>query len=56
VAAPVSRFHVRPYRSVQLQRRVPGGLSTVMLMAVVTTPAVLAAATLRPRSKGRGSG
>ncbi|WP_060177756.1 hypothetical protein [Streptomyces sp. IMTB 1903] len=53
-AAQVSAFHVRPYRSVALQRRGPGGMSTVMLMVVVTTPAVLAAAALRPRSKGRG--
>lgn len=52
--ARVSAFHVRPYRSVALQRRGPGGLSTLMLMVVVTTPAVLAAAALRPRSKGRG--
>ncbi|MEU4357063.1 hypothetical protein [Streptomyces virginiae] len=52
-AAPVSAFHVRPYRSVALQRRGPGGMSTVMLMVVVTTPAVLAAAALRPRGKGR---
>lgn len=48
-------FHVRPYRSVALERRSPNGLSTMMLMVVVTTPAVLAAAALRPRSKGRGS-
>ncbi|MFD4244380.1 hypothetical protein ACFWP3_22705 [Streptomyces sp. NPDC058525] len=53
-AAPASAFHVRPYRSVALKRRGPGGMSTVMLMVVVTTPAVLAAAALRPRSKGRG--
>lgn len=52
-AARVSAFHVRPYRSVALERRGPGGLSTVMLMVVVTTPAVLAAAALRPRSKSR---
>ncbi|APU43074.1 hypothetical protein [Streptomyces sp. TN58] len=52
-AAPVSAFHVRPYRSVALQRRGPGGMSTVMLMVVVTTPAVLAAAALRPRGKSR---
>ncbi|MFH7600628.1 hypothetical protein WDV06_36870 [Streptomyces racemochromogenes] len=48
-------FHVRPYRSVALERRGPNGLSTMMLMVVVTTPAVLAAAALRPRSKGRGA-
>ncbi|MFE9632587.1 hypothetical protein [Streptomyces sp. NPDC006463] len=53
-AAPVSAFHVRPYRSAVLERRGPGGMSTVMLMVVVTTPAVLAAAALRPRSKSRG--
>ncbi|MFD0356864.1 hypothetical protein ACFVHW_24460, partial [Streptomyces sp. NPDC127110] len=50
----VSRFHVRPYHSVALERRGPDGLSTMMLMVVVTTPAVLAAAALRPRSKSRG--
>ncbi|MFD8410718.1 hypothetical protein ACFV2Q_02930 [Streptomyces sp. NPDC059650] len=54
-AGRVSAFHVRPYRSQALARREPGGLSTVMLMAVVTTPAVLAAAALRPRSKSRTS-
>ncbi|MEU3914930.1 hypothetical protein [Streptomyces sp. NPDC029721] len=53
-AAAVGAFHVRPYRSVALERRGPNGLSTMMLMVVVTTPAVLAAAALRPRSKGRG--
>lgn len=54
-AAPVSAFHVRPYRSVAaLERRGPDGMSTVTLMVVVTTPAVLAAAALRPRSKSRG--
>ncbi|MFG2973748.1 hypothetical protein ACGFYY_12170 [Streptomyces sp. NPDC048331] len=53
-AARVSAFHVRPYRSVALERRGPGGMSTVTLMVVVTTPAVLAAAALRPRSKSRG--
>ncbi|MFD3325012.1 hypothetical protein [Streptomyces sp. NPDC058701] len=52
--ARVSAFRVRPYRSVALERRGPGGLSPLMLMVVVTTPAVLAAAALRPRSKGRG--
>ncbi|MGW7460279.1 hypothetical protein [Streptomyces sp. NPDC054797] len=55
-AAHVSAFHVRPYRSVALKRRGPDGMSTVMLMVVVTTPAVLAAASLRPRSKSRGRG
>ncbi|MFF2197082.1 hypothetical protein [Streptomyces sp. NPDC058157] len=54
-AAPAHAFHVRPYRSVALERRGPNGLSTVMLMVVVTTPAVLAAAALRPRSKSRGA-
>ncbi|MFG2337890.1 hypothetical protein [Streptomyces yangpuensis] len=53
-AEPVSAFHVRPYRAVAVERRGPGGMSTVMLMVVVTTPAVLAAAALRPRSKSRG--
>ncbi|MET9319768.1 hypothetical protein ABZX75_06150 [Streptomyces sp. NPDC003038] len=53
-AAPVSAFHVRPYRAVARELRGPDGLSTMMLMAVVTTPAVLAAAALRPRSKSRG--
>ncbi|WP_327412542.1 hypothetical protein [Streptomyces sp. NBC_01233] len=53
-ASRVSAFHVRPYRAVALERRGPEGMSTVMLMVVVTTPAVLAAAALRPRSKSRG--
>ncbi|WP_405942377.1 hypothetical protein [Streptomyces sp. NBC_00207] len=53
-ASRVSAFHVRPYRAVALERRGPKGMSTVMLMVVVTTPAVLAAAALRPRSKSRG--
>ncbi|MER6444563.1 hypothetical protein DEJ51_28035 [Streptomyces venezuelae] len=53
-AARVSAFHVRPYRSVAVERRGPGGMSTLTLMVVVTTPAVLAAAALRPRSKSRG--
>ncbi|MFI1281814.1 hypothetical protein ACH4U5_13845 [Streptomyces sp. NPDC020858] len=53
-AAPVSAFHVRPYRAVALERRGPDGMSTMTLMVVVTTPAVLAAAALRPRSKSRG--
>ncbi|MFD6939501.1 hypothetical protein ACFWAP_25565, partial [Streptomyces goshikiensis] len=52
-AARVARFHVRPYHATALERRGPGGLSTVMLMTVVTTPAVLAAAALRPRGKSR---
>ncbi|MCX4528954.1 hypothetical protein OG982_25245 [Streptomyces sp. NBC_01551] len=51
--APVARFHVRPYHSKVLERRGPDGMSTVMLMTVVTTPAVLAAAALRPRGKSR---
>ncbi|MET9885704.1 hypothetical protein ABZZ20_21715 [Streptomyces sp. NPDC006430] len=54
VAAPGTAFHVRPYHSRALERHGPGGLSTVMLMVVVTTPAVLAAAALRPRSKSCG--
>ncbi|CAM5629710.1 hypothetical protein SAVIM338S_06000 [Streptomyces avidinii] len=53
-AGPASRFHVRPYRSSALARRGPDGMSTLMLMVVVTTPAVLAAVALRPRSKSRG--
>ncbi|MEV7168284.1 hypothetical protein AB0O18_01180 [Streptomyces sp. NPDC093224] len=53
-AAPARAFAVRPYRAVALERRSPGGMSTVTLMVVVTTPAVLAAAALRPRSKSRG--
>ncbi|MFJ4777040.1 hypothetical protein [Streptomyces sp. NPDC088762] len=53
-AAPVTAFHVRPYHSAALERRGPDGMSTMMLMVVVTTPAVLAAAALRPRSKSRG--
>ncbi|MGW0363886.1 hypothetical protein [Streptomyces sp. NPDC002990] len=53
-AAPARAFHVRPYRAVALERRGPDGMSTMMLMVVVTTPAVLAAAALRPRSKSRG--
>ncbi|MEV7611725.1 hypothetical protein [Streptomyces sp. NPDC089799] len=55
-AAEPARLLWRPYyRSVALQRRGPDGLSTVMLMVVVTTPAVLAAAALRPRSRSRGA-
>lgn len=50
-AAPVTAFHVPTYHSSALERRGPHGMSTVMLMVVVTTPAVLAAAALRPRSK-----
>ncbi|MDJ0382693.1 hypothetical protein [Streptomyces sp. G-G2] len=52
-ALPLAGFHVRRYRPVALQRRSPNGLSTVMLLVVVTTPAVLAAAALRPRGRGR---
>ncbi|MET9607658.1 hypothetical protein ABZZ17_21760 [Streptomyces sp. NPDC006512] len=52
-AAPARAFHMRPYHSAALERRGPDGLGTMMLMAVVTTPAVLAAAALRPRSKSR---
>ncbi|GGT12078.1 hypothetical protein [Streptomyces toxytricini] len=54
VAAQTTAFRVRPYRSHAAPPREAGNLSTVMIMAVVTTPAVLAAAALRPRSKGRG--
>ncbi|GHB61672.1 hypothetical protein GCM10010347_34860 [Streptomyces cirratus] len=50
-AAPVGRFHVPAYHSSALERRGPNGISTMMLMVVVTTPAVLAAVALRPRSK-----
>lgn len=50
-AAPVTAFHVPAYHSSALERRGPNGMSTMMLMVVVTTPAVLAAAALRPRSK-----
>ncbi|GAA1582736.1 hypothetical protein [Streptomyces globosus] len=53
-AARTTAFRVRPYRSHAAAPREAGDLSTVMIMAVVTTPAVLAAAALRPRSKGRG--
>ncbi|MFD3870498.1 hypothetical protein [Streptomyces sp. NPDC058623] len=53
-AAFASAFRMRPYHSAALERRGPDGLGTMTLMAVVTTPAVLAAAALRPRSKGRG--
>ncbi|WP_330333558.1 hypothetical protein OHS33_30130 [Streptomyces sp. NBC_00536] len=53
---PTAGFHVRPYRSVALQRRGPGGMSTMMLLVVVTTPAVLAAAVLRPRGRNGRSG
>ncbi|MFJ6792871.1 hypothetical protein [Streptomyces sp. NPDC091268] len=52
--APARGFHVRAYRPSAVARRGPGGMSTVMLMVVVTTPAVLAAAALRPRGKSRG--
>ncbi|MFD6887545.1 hypothetical protein ACFWBW_13870, partial [Streptomyces sp. NPDC059957] len=53
-AGAVGRFHVRPYHSAALARRGPDGMSTLMLMVVVTTPAVLAAVALRPRSRSRG--
>ncbi|MGW5398454.1 hypothetical protein ACWEV7_19185, partial [Streptomyces sp. NPDC003952] len=53
-AAGAGRFHVRPYHSAALARRGPDGMSTLMLMVVVTTPAVLAAVALRPRSRSRG--
>ncbi|WP_327256090.1 hypothetical protein [Streptomyces sp. NBC_01244] len=54
VAGAAGRFHVRPYHSAALARRGPDGMSTLMLMVVVTTPAVLAAVALRPRSRSRG--
>ncbi|MFC6982889.1 hypothetical protein [Streptomyces cirratus] len=47
----MGRFHVPAYHSSALERRGPNGISTMMLMVVVTTPAVLAAVALRPRSK-----
>ncbi|MER5780097.1 hypothetical protein ABT144_38565, partial [Streptomyces sp. NPDC002039] len=49
-----SAFRTRPYHPSASERRGPDGLSAMMLMVVVGTPAVLAAAALRPRSKGRG--
>ncbi|MCY0961435.1 hypothetical protein [Streptomyces sp. H27-H5] len=49
-----SAFRMRPYHPAASERRGPDGLSAMMLMVVVGTPAVLAAAALRPRSKGRG--
>ncbi|WP_327356465.1 hypothetical protein [Streptomyces sp. NBC_01304] len=56
-AGPVAeRFPVRPYRSALLKRPTPDGFSTVTLMVVVTTPAVLAAAALRPNSSSRSRG
>ncbi|MER5759239.1 hypothetical protein ABT107_08350, partial [Streptomyces sp. NPDC002082] len=54
IAGAAGRFHVRPYHSAALARRGPDGMSTLMLMVVVTTPAVLAAVALRPRSRSRG--
>ncbi|MBC9713060.1 hypothetical protein H9Y04_10815 [Streptomyces sp. TRM66268-LWL] len=48
-------FPVRPYRSALVKRPVPGGFSTVTLMTVVTAPAVLAAAALRPGGRGRSA-
>ncbi|NGO81322.1 hypothetical protein G6045_37535 [Streptomyces sp. YC504] len=53
--APGPTFPVRPYRSALIKRPVPGGFSTVTLMTVVTAPAVLAAAALRPGGRGRSS-
>ncbi len=52
-AAP--SFPVRPYRSALIKRPAPGGFSTVTLMVVMTTPAVLAAAALRPSGRSRSS-
>ncbi|SDJ62533.1 hypothetical protein [Streptomyces indicus] len=54
-SAPGPVFPVRPYRSALVTRPVPGGFSTVTLMVVVTAPAVLAAAALRPGGRGRSS-
>lgn len=58
VAAPappaIRAFRVRPYRQAVVRRKNAGDLSTMTLMLVVTTPAVLAAAALRPRGSGRG--
>ncbi|GAA0620678.1 hypothetical protein GCM10010394_59050 [Streptomyces crystallinus] len=42
---------VHPYRPSATGHPAPAGFSTVTLMLVVTTPAVLAAAILRPRSR-----
>ncbi|MGP9019989.1 hypothetical protein ACT1U9_16520 [Streptomyces sp. BR1] len=46
-----TRPHHAPYHPAAQQRPAPAGFSTVTLMLVVTTPAVLAAAVLRPRSR-----
>ncbi|MGW6974567.1 hypothetical protein ACWGAU_23675, partial [Streptomyces sp. NPDC054952] len=54
LAALDGHFRMRPYHPSASERRAPDGLSAMMLMVVVGTPAVLAAAALRPRSKGRG--
>ncbi|MFI5618945.1 hypothetical protein [Streptomyces sp. NPDC051567] len=53
-AASRPALRVRAYRSSALGRRGPEGISTVMSVVVVTTPAVLAAVALRPRSRSRG--
>ncbi|MFC7302884.1 hypothetical protein ACFQVC_01465 [Streptomyces monticola] len=54
-AEPADRaFAVRPYRSTVLRRPGPDGMSPVTMMVVMTVPAVLAAAALRPHSSGSG--
>ncbi|MFC0847476.1 hypothetical protein ACFH04_27770 [Streptomyces noboritoensis] len=50
-AHPAVHHLAHPYRSAAHARPAPAGFSTVTLMLVVTTPAVLAAAILRPRSR-----
>nr|WP_223185621.1 hypothetical protein [Streptomyces sp. CBMA152] len=50
-AAPHPHHAPHPYHPAAQQRPAPAGFSTVTLMLVVTTPAVLAAAVLRPRSR-----
>ncbi|MFI1105527.1 hypothetical protein [Streptomyces melanogenes] len=50
-AHPAAHHLAHPYRSTAHARPAPAGFSTVTLMLVVTTPAVLAAAILRPRSR-----
>lgn len=51
VAKPQAHRLAHPYRPAAHARPAPAGFSTVTLMLVVTTPAVLAAAILRPRSR-----
>ncbi|MFJ4685492.1 hypothetical protein [Streptomyces sp. NPDC088789] len=62
VAAPVARevpaafrWVPRPYRGGAGERSVPGGFSVLTTMTVITTPAILAAAALRPGSRRRRS-